>query len=217
MKTDFELKKDVIAELAWDPIVPETKVGVSVNDGVVTLTGHLDTYAEKIATEHAAQRVIGVKAIAVELDVKVTGPHKRTDTEIADAAEHAITWNTMVPADRVQVTVQHGWVTLNGELDWDFQRRSVERMIRPLMGVTGITDNIQIKSQPSPADLTATIQGALTRQAVREAKRIDISIRNGAVTLRGPVHSWAERTAVEGAVWSAPGVTSVLNRLSVEP
>ncbi len=216
MKTDSDLKSDVLAELAWDPIVPEAKVGVSVSDGVVTLTGHLDTYAEKIAAQRAAQRVSGVKAIAVELDVKVTGPHKRTDTEIAAAAEHAIEWNTMVPADRVQITVQHGWVTLNGELDWDYQRRSVERMVRPLMGVTGVTDNIQLKQQPSPADLTATIQGALTRQALREAKRIDISIQNGAVTLRGPVHSWAERSAVEGAVWSAPGVTSVLNRLSVE-
>jgi len=130
MKTDSDLKKDVLSELLWDPLISETKVGVSVKEGVVTLTGHLDTYAEKVAAKRAAERVSGVKAIAVELDVIPAGLHQRSDTEIALAVEHALSWNTSVPQDRVKVTVEKGWITLTGELDWNFQRRAVERMVR---------------------------------------------------------------------------------------
>lgn len=216
MKTDSELKHDVQSELLWDPLVPEARIGVAVSDGVVTLTGHLDTYAEKIAARRAVERVSGVKAIAVELDVIPLGIHHRSDTEIAAAVEHALSWNTSVPQDRVKVTVEKGWVTLSGELDWNFQRRAVERMIRPLKGVAGITDNIQIKSLPIPVNLSNRIQDALTRQAVREARRIEIIMDGSVVTLRGHVHSWAERNAAEGATWSAPGVSRVNNELTVE-
>lgn len=216
MKTDSELKKDVEAELLWDPLIPEARVGVAVNDGVVTLTGHLDTYAEKIAAKRAVERVTGVKAIAVELDVIPSGLHQRSDTEIAAAVEHALSWNTSVPQDRVRVTVEKGWVTLSGELDWNFQRRAVERMIRPLKGVAGITDNIRLKALPVPVNLSNRIQDALTRQAVREARRIEISMDGSVVTLRGHVHSWAERNAAEGATWSAPGVSRVNNELTVD-
>ena len=216
MKTDAELKKDVLTELAWDPLVPEARVGVTVNEGVVTLTGHLDTYAEKIAAKRAIERVSGVKAIAVELDVIPLGVHQRSDTEIATAAEHALSWNTSVPQDRVKVIVEKGWVTLSGELDWNFQRRAVERMIRPLKGVVGIIDNIRLKALPVPVNLSNRIQDALTRQAVREAKRIEISMDGSVVTLRGHVHSWAERSAAEGATWSAPGVSRVINQLTIE-
>lgn len=216
MKTDAELKKDVLTELAWDPLVPEARVGVTVNEGVVTLTGHLDTYAEKIAAKRAIDRVSGVKAIAVELDVIPLGVHQRSDTEIATAAEHALSWNTSVPQDRVKVIVEKGWVTLSGELDWNFQRRAVERMIRPLKGVVGIIDNIRLKALPVPVNLSNRIQDALTRQAVREAKRIEISMDGSVVTLRGHVHSWAERSAAEGATWSAPGVSRVINQLTIE-
>lgn len=215
MKTDSDLKHDILTELAWDPVVPEAKVGVAVSDGVVTLSGHLDTYAEKIATQRAVERVSGVQAIALEIDVVPQGVHKRSDTEIAMAAEQALGWNTSVPKDRVKVAVEKGWVTLSGELDWNFQRGAVERMIRPLKGVLGITDNITLKSLPIPANLSARIQDALTRQASREARRIEIAVDGSVVTLRGHVHSWAERNAAEGATWSAPGVSRVDNQLTV--
>jgi osmotically-inducible protein OsmY len=216
MKTDSEIKKDVLSELQWDPLISETKVGVTVNEGVVTLTGHLDTYAEKVAAKRAAGRVSGVKAIALEIDVIPAGIHQRSDTEIALAVEHALSWSTSVPQDRVKVTVEKGWVTLTGDLDWNFQRRAVERMVRPLKGVVGISDNIQLRTLPVPLKLQERIQEALTRQAMREARRIEVSVEGSEVTLRGHVHSWAERNAVEGASWSAPGVTCVNNQLLVE-
>ena len=216
MKTDSDLRNDILTELAWDPVVPEAKVGVAVSDGVVTLSGHLDTYAEKIATQRTVERVSGVQAIALEIDVVPQGVHKRSDTEIAMAAEQALGWNTSVPKDRVKVAVEKGWVTLSGELDWNFQRSAVERMIRPLRGVLGISDNITLKSLPIPANLSARIQDALTRQASREARRIEIAVDGSVVTLRGHVHSWAERNAAEGATWSAPGVSRVDNQLTVQ-
>lgn len=216
MKTDSELKKDVLAELAWDPLVPEARIGVSVGDGVVTLTGHLDSYAEKIAAKHAAERVIGVKALAVEIEVIPLGIHQRSDTEIAAAAEHALGWNTSIPQERVKLTVEKGWVTLTGELDWNFQRRAVERLIRPLKGVVGITDNIRLKTAAAPVNLSSRIQEALVRQAVREAKRIEVAMDGSVVTLTGHVHSWAERSAAEGATWAAPGVSKVNNQLTVQ-
>jgi osmotically-inducible protein OsmY len=216
MKTDSELKKDVLAELAWDPLVPETRIGVAVSDGVVTLTGHLDSYAEKIAAKHAAERVIGVKALAVEIEVTPLGIHQRSDTEIAAAAEHALGWNTSIPQDRVKVTVEKGWVSLSGELDWNFQRRAVERLIRPLKGVVGISDNIRLKTAAAPVNLSSRIQDALVRQAVREARRIEVAMDGSVVTLKGHVHSWAERSAAEGATWAAPGVSKVNNQLTVQ-
>jgi osmotically-inducible protein OsmY len=215
MKTDSDLKKDVLAELLWDPLVPETKIGVAVNEGVVTLSGHLDTYAEKVAAKRAVERVAGVKAIAVELTVIPVGLHQRTDTEIATSIEHVLGWNTSVPQDHVKVMVEKGWVTLSGELDWNFQRRAVERMIRPLKGVVGITDNIRLKELPVSSNISTRIQDALTRQAVREAQRIEILVDGSVVTLRGHVHSWAERNAAEGATWSAPGVSRVNNQLVI--
>ena len=216
MKTDSELKSDVLSELLWDPLVPEPRVGVSVSDGVVTLTGHVDTYAEKVAARRAVERVSGVKAIAIEIDVIPVGVHKRSDTEIAAAAMHALSWNTTVPQERVKVSVENGWVTLSGELEWNFQRRAVERLIRPLKGVTGVIDNIRLRSLPIIDNLSSRIQDALTRQAMREARRIEISVDGSVVTLHGHVHSWAERNAAEGATWSAPGVSRVNNQLTIE-
>lgn len=216
MKSDSELKKDVLSELLWDPLIPEARVGVSVTDGVVTLTGHLDTYAEKVATQRAVERVSGVKAVAIEIDVIPVGVHQHSDTEIAAAIEHALSWNTSVPQGRINLVVEKGWVTLSGELDWNFQRRAVERMIRPLKGVVGIIDNIRLKVLPIANNLSVRIQDALTRQAMREARRIEIMMDGSVATLRGHVHSWAERNAAEGATWSAPGVSRVNNQLKVE-
>lgn len=216
MKTDADLKRDVMAELAWDPAVKSTTIGVAVKDGVVTLTGHLDTFAEKHAALRAAQRVAGVKALAIELDVKLAPDHRRSDTEIAANAEQALKWNTMVSPEAIRLTVEHGSIRLQGEVDWDYQRRSVEKAIRPLIGVVDISNEITLRVTPQAADLSRKIQEALTRQALREAKQIEIAVEGSTVRLIGKVHSWQERAAAQGVAWSAPGVRSVINELRVE-
>jgi osmotically-inducible protein OsmY len=216
MKTDAQLKKDVSAELEWDPSINASQVGVAVKDGVVTLTGHLDTFAEKHAIERAAQRVRGVKAVAVELDVKLEPGHKRSDSEIAAAAEAALAWHALVPADRMQVRVEKGWVTLQGEVDWDYQRRQAEKAVRPLVGVVGVSNAITLKTGSTPADVTQRIRDALTRHAEHEAKHIEVIVDGATVTLRGDVDSWGERAAASGAAWSARGVSSVVNELKVK-
>jgi osmotically-inducible protein OsmY len=215
MKIDAVLKQDVEAELAWDAIVNASQVGVAVKDGVVTLSGHLDSYAEKYAAERAAQRVKGVKGVAVELDVRLGLGAKRTDADIAAAADSALRWHALVPEDRIKVTVEKGWLTLSGDVEWDFQRQSAFKAVRPLTGVVGVSNTIALKPTVTPANITQRIQGALERQAMREAKGIEVIVSGGTVTLKGTVHSWAERNAAQGAAWSAPGITSVVNQLHV--
>jgi len=217
MKTDAELKKDVVDELNWDPAVVSTAIGVAVKDGVVTVSGHLDNYAQKFAVEHALRRVHGVKAIAMELDVKLSPQHKRSDTEIAAAAEQALNWSALLPADKIRLTVENGLVTLQGQLDWEYERQSVEKAMRPLLGVVGINNQITLKPRPVPADITNRIIDALRRQALHEAKRVQIDVDGSTVTLHGQVHSWRERNAVQAAAWAAPGVQSVNNELRVTP
>lgn len=216
MKTDADLKRDVEAELAWDPAVKSTAIGVAVKDGVVTLSGHLETYSEKWAVEKALRRVEGVKAIALELDVRLSPDHQRADTDIAMAAENALKWHTLVPTDAIRLTVDKGWITLQGEVEWDFQRRSVEKAVRDLRGVVGISSEITIRQRATPNDLKRRIQDALTRQAVREANHMEVNVKDGTVTLRGNVRSWRERDAAQGAAWSAPGVRVVINELTVD-
>jgi osmotically-inducible protein OsmY len=215
MKTDADLKREVMAELEWDPAVKSTAIGVAVKDGVVTLTGHLDTYAEKLAVEKALRRVHGVAAIALELDVRLSPEHRRSDTDIAQAAESALKWQSTVPADAIRLTVENGWVRLQGEVEWDYQRKAVEKAVRDLRGVVGISDEIKLRHKPVPADLARRIQDALTRQAVREAHHVTIDVHDGTVTLRGKVNSWHERDAIQGAAWSAPGVRVIVNELTV--
>lgn len=215
MKTDADLKRDVVAELNWDPAVNATAIGVAVKDGVVTLTGHLGTYAEKQAASRAVQRVAGVKAIALELDVKLSPEHHRSDTDIATSIENAIRWNTVVPIDAIRVTVDHGWVTLKGDVEWDYQRRNIEKAIRPLMGVVGISNEIALRPRVKAADVSRRIEEALTRQAIREAKHIQVAVEGTTVKLTGAVHSWEERAAAQGVAWSAPGVRAVINELRI--
>jgi osmotically-inducible protein OsmY len=202
-------------ELAWDPAVSANAIGVAVKDGVVTLSGHLDTFAEKVAVQRAVRRVTGVRAMAIELDVKLAPQHQRSDTEIAAAAEHALRWNIVVPAERVRATVEQGWVQLTGEVDWDYQRQAAYKSVRSLTGVVGVSNEITLRQRTTPADLAHRIEDALKRQALREAHRVQVTVENGTVTLKGSVHSWQEREAAQGAAWSAPGVRDVVNQLTL--
>lgn len=217
MKSDAQLRSDILAELNWDPAINATDIGVIVKDGVVTLTGHLDSYAHKRAAERAAQRVKGVKALATELAVKLGAGYERTDADIALAAEHALEWNVLVPEDRIRAMAEKGWITLSGEVDWEYQRATAEKAVRDLLGVTGVSNLIRVKPKFDAADVANKIRDALARQADREARKIEIVVNGAEVTLRGKVHSWAERTAAQGAAWSAPGVATVVNNLVVEP
>lgn len=215
MKTDAQLKADVTNELQWEPSVNAAHVGVAARDGVVMLTGHLDTFAEKHAIERAVQRVEGVKAIALELDVKLAPNHQRSDSEIAAAAEAAFKWNVMIPSDRIQVKVERGWVSLGGEVDWDYQRRSAEKAVRALTGVVGVSNAVRLRPVVAPSNISHRIRDALTRHAEREARNIEVTVAGSTVTLRGRVESWAERSAAQGAAWAAPGISAVVNELTV--
>ncbi|MEJ8826706.1 BON domain-containing protein [Variovorax humicola] len=216
MKSDVQLRNDVLSELAWDPAITATDVGVIVKDGVVTLTGHPSSHAEKCAIEHAVQRIAGVRALAVEMTVKLPADFQRTDAEIALAAERALEWNVLVPDGKIKAMVENGFATLSGKVDWEYQRRAAEVAVRDLLGVTGVANQIVVKPKVTSTDIALKIQNALERQADREARRIEISVSGADVTLRGTVHSWAERQAVQGAAWSAPGVANVVNNLLVE-
>lgn len=215
MKTDAQLKADVTDELAWDTAINATNIGVMVKDGVVTLTGHLDSFAEKHAVEHAVRRVAGVRGIAMELDVKLSAAHERSDSEIAQAATQSLRLNSLVPDGTVQVEVEKGWVTLTGEVDWGYQFASAEQCIRPLAGVRGLFNEITVKPRVNGEDITKQITAALTRQATREARHIGIEVEGGVVTLSGKVHSLAEHDAAIGVAFSAPGVSHVVDHLQV--
>jgi osmotically-inducible protein OsmY len=217
MKTDIQLKADVMAELAWDPAINATAIGVQVKDGVVALSGHLDSYAGKHAVEKAVRRVSGVRGIAVELDVKLAPDHRRSDSEIAQAALHALRLHTWVPEDQIKVEVEDGWVTLSGEVNWHYEIASAEQCVRRLLGVRGLTNKLTVKSRLSENDVSADIIAALTRQAQRDAMRIDIGVEGGVVTLSGDVHSMAEHDAAINAAWSTRGVSRVVDRLTVRP
>ena len=217
MKTDAQLRKDIIDELDWDPSFNAAHIGVAVDRGVVTLTGHIDTYAEKAAIERALQRVQGVAAIALELDVKLAPNHQRSDTELAQALQSALQAQALVPASRITLKVEHGWVTLSGEVDWDYQRSTAERTVHQMMGVVGVSNRVTLKPRTVPTDVSNRIKDALARQAEREARGIEVAISGSTATLRGNVHSWAERNAAQGAAWSAPGITLVVNELKVQP
>lgn len=215
MKTDTQIQQDVLAELKWEPSVNAAHIGVEVSDGVVTLAGHVGSYAEKWDAERAAQRVAGVKALAVEMDVKLFSSFKRTDADIASAANSALQWSTYLPKDHVKVMVEKGWLTLSGNLDWEYQRQTAEGAVRYLTGVTGISNNIALKPKVSVSAVKSDIEAALKRRAVADAHKISVDINGTDVTLSGTVHSWSERDTARNSAWGTPGVRSVVDKMAI--
>jgi len=215
MKTDAQLQSDVEAELAWDPAVKSTAIGVAVKDGVGTLSGHIDTYPEKHAAEKALRRVQGVKAIALELDVRLAPEHRRSDTDIAQAARHALDWNSSIPKNAVHLIVRDGWITLSGEVGWAYLREAAEAAVRGLRGVTGVTNDLRIKSHVEARDVKRKIVAAFHRQAQVDARKVAVNVEGAEVTLSGTVDTWAEKAAARDAAWAAPGVWSVVDHMTV--
>jgi osmotically-inducible protein OsmY len=217
-KTDSQIHHDVLAELKWDSRVDETEVGVQVNGGVVTLTGTVTSWAKRVAAQEAARRVIGVLDVANDTKVKVSGGLARTDTEIAQAVRQALEWDVFVPNEKLTSTVTDGWVTLEGPVESWSQRDAAERAVRNLSGVKMVVNKIIVKpAQPTTGDVRKAIEEALERRAEREARNIGVDVRDGTVTLTGPVHSWAERKSVLAAARFTPGVRAVEDRLRTEP
>jgi osmotically-inducible protein OsmY len=217
MKTDSEIRDDVINELRWDSqIINPDAIGVAVTDGAVTLTGDVPTYAEKLAVARAAERVYGVKAVANELQVKLPGA-PRDDSDIARAIAHVLEWNVQVPEGRVHARVQNGWVTLDGEVGYDYQRREVERMVRQVRGVIGVTDTITVKPPASPEKVQEVIEDAFKREAEVDARHISVEVSDHTAKLYGDVHSLHEASAAMAAAAAAPGVATVESHLLVSP
>lgn len=214
---DTELKVHVQNALDWEPSVDTSDIGVSVDDGVVTLRGNVASYAEKMAAERAVLRLYGVKAVANDLAVHLGDLFERTDTEIAHAAVAALKWNTLVPKDTITVTVAHGWLTLKGSVGWQYQRDAAYKTVRDLTGVKGVTNSVTVKARVKSTDVRDKIEEAFKRSAAIDARRVTVATVDGKVILSGNVHSWFERREAERAAWAAPGVTQVEDRLTITP
>jgi osmotically-inducible protein OsmY len=218
IKTDSQLQRDVIDELKWDPTVGAAEIGVASKDGVITLSGQVDSYAKKYAAERAAERVAGVKAIAEDLKVKVPSSFQRSDTDIAHAVVSALSWDIEVPDDRIKSKVENGWIWLEGDVEWQYQKTAAERAVRYLTGVHGVTNLITVKpKRVSPFEVGNKIKDALRRSAEMDANRITVQAAGGEVTLKGTVRSFAERVDAERAAWAAPGVTKVRDEILISP
>jgi osmotically-inducible protein OsmY len=217
VKSDAQIQQAVLQELKWDTRVEETEVGVAVDEGVVTLTGTVSSYAKRVAAAQAAHRVTGVLDVANDLQVRVPGSGARTDTEIAQAVRRALEDDVEVPEERIQSTVSNGIVTLTGRVDLWHQQEDAERAVRHLAGVRGVTNNLSVSGPPRSAeDVRTEIAAALERRAERTARHIYVAVQDGTVTLSGPVHSWAERQAVVEAARFAPGVLAINDQLRID-
>lgn len=212
---DISLRQDIIDELEFEPSIDAADIGVAVDDGVVTLTGHVPTYHQRATAEDVVRRVKGVKGIAQEIEVRPLGSNRTADDEIVKRALNTINWNTAVPKDSVQVKVQQGWVTLTGKVGWNFQRTAANDAVRNLAGVVGVSNNIEVKPRASASDVKTRIEAALKRNAEVEAQAIRVDVLNDKVILKGKVNAWVERSAAERAAWSAPGVREVEDQLTV--
>jgi osmotically-inducible protein OsmY len=217
-KSDSEIKQQVLRELKWDSRIAWSEIGVEVLDGIVTLSGTVNSYAKKQAGQEAAHRIAGVLDVANEIEVKPAGDFTRTDADIARAVRHVLQWDALVPDERIQSTVSDGWVTLEGDVTLWHERQDAERAVLRLEGVVGVINKITIaRRRVDPEELREEIEYALERRADREAERLRIEIHDGAVDLFGRVHSWQERRAVVGSISHAPGVTEIRDHLRIDP
>ena len=217
LRTDTDIQKNVIAELRYDPSLRDDDIAVAVRDGVVTLAGFVDSYTEKRTAERVAGRVKGVKAIANDIEVKLPSSSQRSDPDITHAAVSALQWSTSVPEDRLKVKVERGWLTLQGDVDWYYQKEAAERAVRQLTGVRGVSNLIAVRVRPLPSDIKQKIKDTLRRGAEFDAEHITVDIDGQKVVLRGFVRSYAEMRDAERAARNAPGVTEVENKLVVDP
>jgi osmotically-inducible protein OsmY len=213
MKSDSQLQHNVLQELEWRPSIDATQIGVLAKNGVVTLTGFVPLYADKIEAERVTKSVAGVKAIADEIDVRLTGPIN--DTDIANAALYALKWHTWIPNEKIKVTVSDGWITLEGTVDWQYQREAAREAVCHLQGVKGVTNQIGITARPQPKDIREKIEAAFKRSAEVDARHVEVEARDNTVLLTGNVSSSSERAEAERVAWAAPGVIAVDNRLTV--
>jgi osmotically-inducible protein OsmY len=215
--TDRELQRHVEDALGWEPSFDAADIGVSVDNGVVTLRGDIASNTARAAAERVALAVYGVKAVANDLNVRLPGDSERTDSDIAQAAVNALQWHTVVPANKIAVAVTNGWITLKGNLDWQYQKDAAARAVRDLRGVRGVNNYITLQPQVKSTDVREKIEAAFKRSAEIDARRIAVTAQDGKVILNGNVRSWAERREAERAAWAAPGVKQVEDHLSVIP
>jgi VCBS repeat-containing protein len=216
MKSDVQIQNDVMEELKWEPFLNASEIGVAVKNGIVTLSGQVDSYSKKIAAEKAAKKVSGVKAIAEDIVIGVSPTHKKTDTEIAEAVLNALKWHTAVQEEKIKIKVEEGNVRLDGEVDWEYQRTNAKTAIENLSGVRSVINFITVRAKVLVTDVKQKITAAFHRSATIDAARVKTEITGNKVILRGMVRSLAEKEDAETAAWNAPGVTVVENRLLVE-
>jgi osmotically-inducible protein OsmY len=216
-RTDEQIQQDVFAELKWDARVLPNEIGVAVKKGIVTLTGWVDSYMKRWAAEDAAHRVRGVIAVVNDIEVRLPTSAERTDPDIAAAAIHALKWDALLPIDKIKVTVTKGWVRLEGEVDWQYQKGEAERVVSRLAGVKGVNNLITVKPTVTPSGVKKMIEEALVRSVKTDAERITVEVQGSKVILKGTVRSWTEREEAERAAWQAPGITEVSNRIVISP